>query len=160
MKVRALSVQSGLRLELVDWYRDATSVPYGHLLIGWSPRTDDRIRFFTNTGANPSKFYVPDWLRQSNFLDNEHTRSLYSPTVPIIFPQMEKSFRSVLPERAYQVSLRMHSIFWQRKPPEHKKISRDTISKRSSIFLSKQNHWEARKSCSDIQRSATTHRSH
>ena len=41
MQVTTLSTQLGLGSELVDWYRDATSVPFGHLLIDLSPRTDD-----------------------------------------------------------------------------------------------------------------------
>ena len=41
MQVSTLSAHMGLGSELVDWYRDATSVPYGHLLIDLSPRTDD-----------------------------------------------------------------------------------------------------------------------
>ena len=39
MQVTNLSRQLGLGSELVDWYRDATSVPFGHLLIDLSPRT-------------------------------------------------------------------------------------------------------------------------
>ena len=35
--------QLGLGSDLIDWYRDATSVPYDHLLIGLTPRTDDRL---------------------------------------------------------------------------------------------------------------------
>ena len=56
MQVSTLSAQLGLRSELFDWYRDATSVPFGHSLIDLSPRTDDRLRYFTNTGSIPSKF--------------------------------------------------------------------------------------------------------
>ena len=48
MQVTTLSTQLGLGSELVDWYRDATSVPFGHLLIDLSPRTDDRLRYCTN----------------------------------------------------------------------------------------------------------------
>ena len=33
MQVTTLGAQLGLGSELVDWYRDATSVPFGHLLI-------------------------------------------------------------------------------------------------------------------------------
>ena len=44
-QVTTLSTQLGLGSELVYWYRDATSVPFGHLLIGLSPRTDDRLRY-------------------------------------------------------------------------------------------------------------------
>ena len=78
MQVATLSTQLGLGSDLVDWYRDATSVPFGHLLIDLSPRTDDRLRYCTNTGSVPSKFYIPERLKQSKFLDDEDTKSLYS----------------------------------------------------------------------------------
>ena len=53
MQVTTLSTQLGLGSELFDCYRDATSVPFGHLLIDLSPRTDDRFRCCTNTGSIP-----------------------------------------------------------------------------------------------------------
>ena len=59
-QVATLSVQLGLGLALIGWYRDATSVPFRHLLIDLSPRTDDRLRYCTKSGNKPSKFYVPD----------------------------------------------------------------------------------------------------
>ena len=58
MQVSTLSAQLGLGSELIDWYRDKTSVPYGHLLIYLSPRKDDRLRYCTNTGSFHSKFYI------------------------------------------------------------------------------------------------------
>ena len=76
MQVSTLSAQLGPGWELVDWYRDATSVPYGHLMIDLSSRPDERLRYCTNTGSIPSKFYIPDRLKQSKFLDDEHTKSL------------------------------------------------------------------------------------
>ena len=65
MQVTTLSTQLGLGSELVDWYRDATSVPFGHLLIDLPPRTDDRLRYCTITGSIPSKFYIRERLKQS-----------------------------------------------------------------------------------------------
>ena len=65
MQVTTLSTQLGLGSELVDWYRDATSVPFGHLLIDLSPRTDDRLRYCTNSGSVPSKRYIPERLKHS-----------------------------------------------------------------------------------------------
>ena len=62
-QVATLSVQLGLGSALVDWYRDATSVPFSHLLIDLSPRTDDRLRYCTNSGNIPSKLYVADNLK-------------------------------------------------------------------------------------------------
>ena len=130
LQVTTLSTQLGLGLELVDWYRDATSVPFGHLLIDLSSRTEDRLRYCTNTGSIPSKFYTPDRLKQSKILHDEHTKSVYSPSVPVIFPQMQKSFPSVLSKRVYPVSLRMHNKSAQRKSAKHKKTSRGKISMR------------------------------
>ena len=68
MQVSRRSARLGLGSELVDWYRDAMSVPCGSLLIDLTPRTDFRLRFCTNTGSITSKFYIPDRLQQSNFL--------------------------------------------------------------------------------------------
>ena len=59
MQVSTLSVQLGLGLELVDWYQDATSVPYGHLLIDLSPCTDEQLRYCTNNGSITSEFLYP-----------------------------------------------------------------------------------------------------
>ena len=56
MQVGRLSVQLGLGTSLIDWYKDATSVPFGHLLIDLSPRTDDRLRYCTNSGKNLQSF--------------------------------------------------------------------------------------------------------
>ena len=60
MQVTTLSTQLGLGSELVDWYRDATSVPFVHLLVDLSPRTDDRLPYCTNSGSVPSEFYIPE----------------------------------------------------------------------------------------------------
>ena len=70
MQVTTLNTQLGLGSELVDWYRDATSPPFGHLLIDFSPSTDDRLRYCTNTGSIPSKLYIPDRLKQSKILED------------------------------------------------------------------------------------------
>ena len=152
MEVTTLSTQLGLGSELVDWYRDATSVPFGHLLIDLSQRTDGRLRYCTNTGSIPSKFYIPDRLKQSKILNDEHTKSLYSPSVPIIFSQMQKSFPSVLPERFHPVSLRMHNESTQRKPAKHEKTSRGKISKRGPTIVSKRYNFEAKKRHSGVRK--------
>ena len=99
MQVTTLSTQLGLGSELVDWYRDATSVPLGHLLIDLSPRTDDRLRYCTNTGSIPSKFFIPDRLEESKILDDEHAKSLYSPSVPIISHKGKSLFLQSCPKK-------------------------------------------------------------
>ena len=136
MQVTTLSTQLGLGSELVDWYRDATSVPFGHLLIDLSPRTDDRLRYCTNSGSIPSKFYIPERLKHLRTLDDEHTKFLYSPSVPIAFPQMQTPLSSVLPKRVYPVSIGMHNKSARRKPAKHKKISRGKISRQNLTFVS------------------------
>ena len=128
MQVCTLSVQLGLGSVLVEWYWDATSVPYGHLLIDFSIPTEYRKRSCTNTGSIALKFCIPDRLQQSKSVDDNYTKSIHSRSVEIIFPQMQKSFPSVLPERVYQVPVPMYSKS-QRKPAKHKKTSRVKISK-------------------------------
>ena len=145
MQVTTLSTQLGFGSKLVDWYRDATSVPFGHLLIDLSPRTDDRLRYCTNKGSVPSKFYTPERLKHLWTLDDEHTKSLCSPSVPITFPQMPKPLSSVLPKRVYPVSMRKHSKCAQRKLASHKKTSRSKISRRTLVTIAKKNNLEAKK---------------
>ena len=157
MQVTTLSTQSGLGSELVDWYRDATSVTVGHLLIDLLTRTDDRLHYSTNTGSIPSTFYIPDRLKQSKFLNVGQTESLYSPIVPIIFPQMQKCFPLVLPKRVYPVSLRMHNKSAQRKPAKHKKTSRGKFPKRVSTLVSKTYNLKAKKRHSGVRKTLTAH---
>ena len=157
MQVTTLSTQLALGSELVDWYRDATSVPFGDMLIDLSPRTDDRLRYCTKTGSIPSKFYMPDQLKQSKISDDQHKKSFYSPSVPIIFPQMQKSFPSVLPKRVYPVFLRMHNKSAQSKPAKHKKTSRGKISKQGSTIVSKTYNLEAKARHSDVRKRLTAH---
>ena len=157
IQVTTVSTKLSFGLELVDWYRDATSVPFGHLLIDLSPRTDDRLRYCTNTGSILSKFHILDRLKQSKKLEDEHTKSLYSPSVPVIFPQMQKSFPSVLPKRFHPVSLRMHNKSAQRKPAKPKKTSRGKISKRDSTIVFKTYFFEAKERPSGVRKRLTAH---
>ena len=90
MQATTLDAQLGLGTELVDWFQDATSVPFGHLLIDFSPRTDDRLCYCTDSGCFPSKFFIPERSKHLMTLDDKHTKSLDSPSVSIAFPQMQK----------------------------------------------------------------------
>ena len=155
MQVNTHSGQWGLGSELVDWCWHATSVPYGHLLMPthrWSPRKTDRLRFCRNTGSTPSKFYIPDQLEQSKILVDEHTKSFYSPSAPLIFPQMKTSFPPILPKIFYPVSLRMHNESAQTKPAKHNKTSRGKFSKRDLTIVSKTYNSEAKKRHSVVRR--------
>ena len=160
MQVTTLSTQLGLGSELVDWYRDATSVPFRHLLIDLSPRTDDRLRYCTNNGSVLSKFYLPERLKHLRTLDDEHTKSLYSPSVPIAFPQKQKSLFSVLPKRVYPASMRMHSKSTQRKLASQKTTSRGKVSRRRLATIAKKNKLEAKKKRSVARKRIATNSSH
>ena len=152
MQVSTLSAHLGEWWELVDWYQDALSVPYGHSLIDLPPRTDGRLGYCTNTGSIPPKFHVPEPLKRLKSWDDEHTKSVYSSSVPIIFPQLQKSFPSVLFKRVYPVSLRMDIKFAQRKPAKHKKSSRGKVSTRGSTIVSETNILEAEKRNSGVRK--------
>ena len=92
MQVSTLGAQLDLGSELVDWYRNATPVTYGCFLIDFSPRTDDWLRYCTNNGSVPSKFCIPERLKQIKVMDDEHKIYLYSLSVPISSPQVQKFF--------------------------------------------------------------------
>ena len=127
MQVSMLTAELGLGSEIIDGYRDATSVPYGHLLFDLLPRADNRLRCFANIGTILSNFFIPDLIKQSKVLSNGQTKIFYSLSVPITFPQMQKSFPSVLSKRVYQVPLRLYSKTSQTKPAKHKRASRDKV---------------------------------
>ena len=127
IQVGRLSVQLGLGLLLVDWYEDGTSVTFGHLLIDLSPRTDDRLRYCTNSGKKPSEFYIPEHLQHLRTLDDDHTKSLFSPSILTLFPQVQNTVFPNFPERIHSVSKRMYS------EPDPRKFAR--FEKRASVKI-------------------------
>ena len=115
MQVGRLSAQLGFVSGIVDWYQDATSAPYVRLFIDLWSWTNNRLRYCTDTGPLLSKSYVPERLKRLKPLDDEKTNSLYSPSVPIVSSQGEKSFLPVLSKRVYPVSLQMLNISAEKK---------------------------------------------
>ena len=69
---KTLSQQLGLGSQLKDWYTKATSIPYGHLLIDLTMKTDLTLRFYTNSGSIPTIFCLPK-TKEITFLNDEHT---------------------------------------------------------------------------------------
>ena len=57
MQVSTHSTRLVLGSELSEWFWEARSVSYGHLLIDWSPRSDDGLRCCTNSESVPSKLF-------------------------------------------------------------------------------------------------------
>ena len=151
-QVGTLSVQLGLGSVLVDWYRDATSVPFGHLLIDLSLRTDDSSRYTTNSGNFPWKFHVNDNLKHLKYLDDEHTKSLYSPSIRTFFPRMQNSVSKNLSQRFYPFSQRVHRQpaarnFVRSKNKSHPKVQRrnSTVFKRNNLEASKKSTFVAKR---------------
>ena len=145
MQVITLSTQLGLGSEPVEWYRDATTVPFGFLSTDLTPRRDDRLRFCTNSWSVPSEFCIPDSLKHSGTLDDDHSKSLYSPSVPIASPQKQKPLSSVLRKNVFPVCMRMHNKSSQRKLASHKKTSRGKVSRRSLVNIAKKINLEVQK---------------
>ena len=44
LQINTISQHLGLRSQLKKWYQDATSVPFGHLVIDLAPKTVDSQR--------------------------------------------------------------------------------------------------------------------
>ena len=151
-QVATLSVHLGLGSALVDWYRDATSLPFGHLLINLSPRTDDRLRYCTNSRNIPSKFYVPVNLKHLKNLGDEHTKLLYVPSIPTLFPRIQNSLSKNLSKRIYPISQRVHRQPAARKLVRSKKKSRPKVQKRNSRTVFKRTTWKQRRSLLSSQK--------
>lgn len=77
-QVKVLGKQLGLGNELDVWYKDATSKPYGFLLIDLCPKTNENLRF--SSGFDPTVFYLPTKSkgRTTTAVNDEHTIHLYS----------------------------------------------------------------------------------
>ena len=58
LQINTLSQQVSLGSQLKEWYQDATSTPYGHLIIDLTPKTVDSLRYCTNSGSVSSKFWA------------------------------------------------------------------------------------------------------
>ena len=159
MQVPTFRTHLGLGSELVEWYRDETSVPFGHLLFDLSPRTDDRIRYCTNSGSVSLKFFTPECFKPLRTLDDEHTKSFYSLSVPIAFPQMRKPLSSVFAKRIYQFSMQKHNKSAQKELASDKITSRGQVSRRSLLTIAKNINLEGKKKRFVVRkRIATTRR--
>ena len=103
LQIKTLSQQLGLGFQLKEWYQDATSVPYGHLLIDLIPKTVDSLRYCSNSGSVPTTWFLPA-RTETKFLDDEYTIRLYSPNISKIFPKTSKTIHSQLSKKFHSVS--------------------------------------------------------
>ena len=78
-------------------------------------------------------------------MDDGQTKILYAPSVPTIFPQMQKSFPSVLPKSVYPVSLRMYNKSAQRKSAKHKKTHVAKFQSEFCLLSLKRTTWKQKR---------------
>ena len=116
------------------------SVPYGQLLIDLSTRRDDRTHYCSNSGPIPSIFLF-ERLKCIKSLDDEHTTFLYSPSVPIFFPQVQKLISAAMSKDIYSVSFQKQSKFASKRPKKHRTKASSRVSKKGSPFL-KETTWK------------------
>lgn len=80
-QIKILAKQLGLGKELINWYNDATSKPFGHLLIDLNSRTPDSLRYATDICSFPAKFYLPNGRSRITEINDKGTELLYSETL-------------------------------------------------------------------------------
>ena len=153
------SVQSGTRSTLIDWYRDATFVPFSHSLIDSCPRTDDRIRYCTIDGNILSKLHVPENFMHLKPFDEEHTKSLHCPSVPTPFLDMQTSVFKNLSKRNISISQQLPCQPDARKFERNKNKPRVNGRKQKSRFLLDKDNLETKKKPTSVARGIAAQKS-
>ena len=138
LQINTLSQQLGLGSQLKEWYQDATSTTYGYLLIDLIPKTVDSLRYCTNSGSVPSKFYLPAGI-ETKFLDDEHTIRLYTPNISNIFPKTSKTIHLPLSKKFHSIPQRMSSKLTTRQAKGSSKSRRIKITKKKIKTHTKKN---------------------
>ena len=81
-QINVLGKQLGLGSDLKQWYSDATSKPYGHILIDLTPKTPDSLRFCSDITSFPTVFYLPNSRSRVTEINDQKTGLLYSKASP------------------------------------------------------------------------------
>jgi hypothetical protein len=113
--------QLGVWKNFVQWYKDATSKPFGHLLIDLSLRTNDKLRYCTDVGTFPTKFYLPTSQARISILDDDITKYFYSKALPHFIAETEIPIPPKLSQRVYSLPVRMPKKLNSRSPTNRKK---------------------------------------
>ena len=98
LQINTLSQQLGLGSQLKEWYQDALSTPYDHLLLDLTPKTIDSLRYCTNSGSVPSKFHQSNLGRDVE-LQNTHIVDLTPKTFDSLRYCTNSGFIKVLSTR-------------------------------------------------------------
>ena len=158
MQVSMLGAHLRLRSKLADWYRNLTSVSYGHLLIDLLPRTHDQLRFYSNAGSIPSKLSIPDRLKQLKLLDDEHTISLYFPESAIFSHKCKNVFLQSFRKEFNRFLHECIVNFSNGNQHSKETSSSEKTSKRSAIALCLKITWKQGRDFLLSQKRVTTHK--
>ena len=132
LEINILSQQLGLLglgCQLKEWYQDATSVPYGYLFNDLTTKTVDSLRYCSNSGSVPTKFYLPAEI-ETKFFDDEYTIRLYSLNISKFFPRAPKIIHSQLSKKFHSASERVFSKPIKRRASRSLERRRSKTSKR------------------------------
>lgn len=96
-QVNVLSKQLGLGNDLQKWYTNATSKPYGHIMIDLTPKTPDSLRYCSDVTSFPSIFYLPSSRSRTTEINDKKTRLLYSEALT----KFQERTTEIFPETLY-----------------------------------------------------------
>lgn len=120
-QITRLGQQLGLGKKLTEWYKSATSKPFGHLLIDLSPRVSDKLRYCTDCGTFPTKFFLPPAEARITQLNDLHTKRVYTQALPEFYAQLPTSFLTAVPKGLHSVPVRVRAEHSSRKFESTKK---------------------------------------
>ena len=73
-RVNVPEKQFGLGNSLKKWYADATSIPYDHLMIDFSFKTDDLLLCSTDVTSFLTKLYLPSSRSRVTQINDQKSR--------------------------------------------------------------------------------------
>ncbi len=111
LQISKLAQQLGV--SLIEWYKDATSKPYGHLLIDLHPQTLDVLRF--SSGFEPTIFYLPTAKARITNINDKHTARVYAEYLSDFPIGSKEKIPPTLSKTIHKVPLRMSSKHYKRK---------------------------------------------
>ena len=95
-QIDVLGKQLGLGSTLKKWYVDASSKPYGHLMIDLSPKTPDLLRYCIDVTSFPSQFYLPNSRSRTTEINDQKSRLLYSQALSAFEQRPPENFPEIL----------------------------------------------------------------
>ena len=138
LQINTLSQQLILGSQLKEWYQDATSTSYGHLLFDFSPKTVDSLRYCTNSGSVSSKFYLPAGT-ETKFLKMSIQYVSILPIFQTSSQKLQKQFILHCPKNFIQFLSECLVILLRSELKDLRKKRRNKLSKKNIRTHTKKN---------------------